>query len=410
MLQYDCAIFHEYLPWHDYCTIFPREMRKSKFFKVLIAVVILANAGMASLFLFHDVFNFTSSNSAVYVLKGASGGVEISRDLLAEDANRLIFMLDVNCLFNYLMKGFAQATNEPVLELTWDAEGGIGDIKQFRPDGKVLEVAFSRFREGSSPHGLFIGGDLPYGDTSRDSKGNTSGMAYWDGIRWSHIWCAANEAFNLAGTQEMVAPPQWDFIGSSVVKDTYDEVILQSDHEKVVGDVKVLMQRAVSFKSNEDYIGLKVTISNPNSVPISYSYVYGDEPWLGGFGSSVGDVGWIEGSLIEKETMIDTEVHKYAGFWDYGNHMAGERNDEFTGYANFIEWTLPLPSFAFFSNDFRCCSDQPLESLDKRVIAVVWRDQSLMPGESRSYLMAVGMANVVNGFPRKPATNLAHLQ
>ena len=64
---------------------------------------------------------------------------------------------------------------------------------------------------------------------------------------------------------------------------------------------------------------------------------YGDEPWIGDFGSSAGDVGWMGKELIKTEREIDTDKNTYFGMFDYGNDLAGEMHN-FTGIANFIEW------------------------------------------------------------------------
>lgn len=88
--------------------------------KVIIGVVVFIKIAMIGVFIFHEFFNFTSSNSAIYILRGEKGGIELSRDLFFESADRLIFMLDVNCIFDYFMKGLAVAKGKPLLELTWD--------------------------------------------------------------------------------------------------------------------------------------------------------------------------------------------------------------------------------------------------------------------------------------------------
>jgi hypothetical protein len=377
--------------------------------KVVVGAVIIGHLAMASIFAFHEFFSFTSSNSALYFLRGKTGGVELSRDLLFEDADRLIFMLDANCVFNYFMRGIAVAKGKPVLELTWNAKEGVGDIKQFRADGNILSFSFSRFKEeAAKPHGLFLGGDLPYGDISRSLDQSTSGMGFYDGSRWAHIWCAANEGFSLAGKKDTLLPALWKFTGSRVIKTTEEEVILESEHEAAIEGLKVLMKRLAYFRAGEDYFVLKVRFINPNTSPITYSYAYGDEPWVGTFGASGGDVGWVEGGLVKYETFISPSQTGYAGFWDYGNDAAGEPHN-YTGYANFIEWVSPQPTYVFFSNDLEhCCKEfAPLQDPYSRSLNIVWLNKLLLPAESRDHIFAVGMAKTGSeGLPEKPPTVL----
>jgi hypothetical protein len=360
---------------------------------------------MASVFFLHEAFDFTSSNSAIYFLKGRGGGIEVTSDLLFEDADRLIFMLDANCIFQYFMKGLAIASGEPMLELTWDEENGVGDIKQFRPDGTMLLLSFSRFREESkAPHGLFLGGEPPYGDISISKDENTSGFSYYDGNRWVHIWCAANEGFNVLGTMMNLSPSKWEYMGSRAIKNTQKEIILESEHIARFAIGTVRMKRRAFFRAGEDYFILKVGFTNETGREISYNFAYGDEPWVGDFGSSDGDVGWYEGGLIEYEKSLPIDKYGFAGYWDVGNRAADE-DFKYAGYANFIEW-LDRPTYVLFSNSDSLCCDEgtPLYAKFNRMIEVVWFNKTLKPQETKYHSLAIGMArpDAVTGFPLKP--------
>lgn len=381
--------------------------RGGRTFLIIGAVLIFLSAfGLTSIFFFHDLFRFTSSNSAIYVLSGENGGVEVRRDMLAEEEDRLIFMLDANCVFNIFMRNFAAFAKRPMLELTWWEETGQGVIKKFGADGSIIEVTFSRFRDVGKPLGLFIGGDLPYGDISRDKHHATSGMAYYDGKKWVHLWCAANEGFSLYGTEEVLSPEKWKYLGAKIIKDTYDEAGIESFHEVKTGGRTVLMTRRVFFRAPDDYLTLEIKIANPNTEPIAYTYVYGDEPWVGKFGSSSGDVGWYEGGLIDRETAIDPKRYKYAGYWDHGNEYAGQGRS-YSGYANFISWLTPAPDTVYLANEFECCdNDRPLDSSHKRVIGIAWYAEKLMPGESRTHVLVMGKADIRGDRPTMPKINL----
>jgi hypothetical protein len=382
---------------------------KRKTFVIAAATVAFANIAMASIFLFHELLNFTSSNSVLYFLRGRYGGVEIRRDLLLEEADRLIFMVDANRLFNYVVKGMAVAENRPILELTWDEKVGVGHVKQFRPDGTALSFPFSRFEAGGRrPQGLFLGGDLPYGDSARSNDRDTSGMSYYDGKDWHHVWCAIDEGFKALGEKpSSTYPLAWDFKGSRVLKHTPDEIILESDHALNSDGNRVTMERFASFRAGDDYFVLKVKITNEGSEPVSYGYSWGDEPWVGEYGASRGDVGWYEGGVIKYEQFISPARYRYVGYWDHGNDAAGEGR-AFAGHANFVEWFDPAPSLVFLSNSIEDCCDEtrPLYSATDRVISLVWLNQLLLPGQSRTYTLALGMATAGPGaqMPVKPVT------
>ncbi|MBI4823572.1 MAG: hypothetical protein HY805_05000 [Nitrospirae bacterium] len=375
--------------------------------KILIAIVVIIQIGLVSVFLFHEVFDLTSSNSAIYVLRSKTGGIEIKTDIVFDEASRIIFMLDATNVFNLFMKTVAVARDKPVLELTWNKKEGVGAVKEFREDGTMLSFSFSRFREGEGiPHGLFLGGELPYADTIERSS---SGFGYYDGEKWFHIWCSANEGFSLSGSKEVVVPHQWKYLGSRVIKETTDKAIIESLHEKTLNGNKILMKRLASFRAGDDYFTLKVRITNASKNIILYGYAYGDEPWIGNFSSSEGDVGWYKGGLIKHEMYLSPLDYKYAGWWDYGNDAAGEMHN-YTGYANFIEWVRPTPTYVYFSNIMdECCSESlPLNATFNRVINIVWLHQMLLPGESRDHVLAIGMAHIdpLINLPRKPEVRL----
>jgi hypothetical protein len=384
---------------------------KNRLVRIVVITLALINISMASIFLFHEFFNFTSSNSALYFMRGQFGGVEIKRDLLMEDADRLIFMLDANRLFNYFMKGMAVAKNRPILELTWDKDVGVGHIKQFRTDGTILMFPFSRFtHNGFRPQGLFLGGDLPYGDTVRSEDRNTVGLSYYDGKKWYHIWCATNEGFGVqGGTLQSVYPMHWQFLRSKVLKNTPDEIILQSEHRLKHQDHVIDMKRLASFTAGDNFFTLKVMFKNSGLKPLIHGYSWGDEPWVGEFGTSNGDVGWYKDGLITNERLISPNRYRYVGLWDYGNEAAGEGHN-YSGHANFVEWGTPLPSFVFLSNSIdKCCDvNKPLASEKDRTVSIVWHDQLLMPGQSRIYTLVIGMASVdpETNMPVKPVTAL----
>lgn len=288
--------------------------------------------------------------------------------------------------------------------MSWNAEGGDGVIKEFRSDGTEFLVSLSRYRNTSGvPNGLFIGGDLPLGDPERtqDSSNNNTGMAYYNGKRWLHIWCSLNEGVSIAGAGKQVyAPENWMYLGGRVHKATASQVILESEHEITLTllngmPVTLGMDRKMFKKLDQDYLILEVSFVNKSPVPLTYTYELGDEPWVGDFyRGSKGNVGWTDGMTYEYEGFIRTDSHRFAGYWDIGNSNINEQG-EFTGVADFVEWLSEPPSYAYFANNFgyrRVDRKKPLSSRDNRVIGLVWLDQPLKPGERRTHVLALGMA------------------
>lgn len=376
---------------------------------VLFLFIIFSYVGIYTLYNF---FDFTSSNAVIYFVKGSDGRIKISRDLDFDMADNLIFMIDMTYFVGKFLEITANAKNESLLDVTWDEDAGRGEVKDFRPDGTILSITFSRFKSEENieelngrTSGLFIGGDLPYGDFHRDKDGGNSGIGYFKDTKWYHIWCAANEGFILKDS--VFLPRDWGYLGSKILKNTRSEVLIESRHKFPIRDRRLYMKRMFYMKSGWDYAILSITFTNAGDNPLVYTYGYGDEPWVGISSESRGDIGWTGGKIFRYEGYISPVPKGYAGYWDYGNDVVREGRD-FTNIANFIQWLTITPSEVFFANDFRDVDEtRPLSSLDNRLINLVWRDQGLQPGESKTYMLAVGMAKgISDGFPVKPKVEL----
>jgi hypothetical protein len=171
-------------------------------------------------------------------------------------------------------------------------------------------------------------------------------------------------------------------------------------------------KRILFYTAGNSYIILVTQFTNRGSSPVLIQYMYGDEPWIGYFGSSAGDVGWIDRELILSEREIDPKQHTYLGMYDYGNELAGEGHT-FTGMANFIEWDKSNPPFKAYISNFSGGIVNPekivpLTSPTNRFIGLQYGPSMLRPGESFSFSIAVGMAghDLKTGFPVKPKTGL----
>jgi hypothetical protein len=374
-----------------------RRIKKAAIIACVLLLLLVIVVGVA-----RSLFTLTSTNAVIYLMRDSRGGLRVTSHLKPGDPDTVWHMIDVSCLFNVFAKTQA-ALGQGNIELTWNAREGDGVIKEFRPDGTEFLVVLARYaNDNGTPQGLFIGGDLPLGDTQAivDKSKNNTGIAFYDGTRWNHIWCALNEAVTFTGNGPVINTENWQYLGSTVLKSTVSEVVIESRHAIDVLSrngipVRLSMKRTLQKRLGEDYVILKVEFMNQGEVPFSYSWEFGDEPWVGDFyRGSKGNVGWTDGELFKYEGYVPTANHTFAGFWDIGNDVIHE-NARFTGYADFAEWLSSPPTFVYFANKFGFDDvdvRKPLSSWNNRVVSLLWLNQELQPGEINEHVVALGMA------------------
>jgi hypothetical protein len=170
------------------------------------------------------------------------------------------------------------------------------------------------------------------------------------------------------------------------------------------------MDRVAYFTAGEPYFILSLEITNVSKVFAHYVYIYGDEPWLGNFGTSGGNVGWVKDRLIQRVGTVDSKKYHYAGFFDYGNDINREGHN-FTKKANFLQWESKQEPILYFTNSsfekYNPLNHEPLNS-NARFLGIQFNETNLIPGEAVYYDIAIGMASLdpKTGFPVKPATLL----
>jgi len=355
------------------------------------------------------------SYEGVFVLKGRPGEwLEITDDLFPEDSSRFIWGEPTTAFKKVIATATCEAGDQPCTSFEWNETTGRGFIKASSPNGHKLLFNLSRFKDsdGLTTSGLFLGGGLPPSDADYNlTDPNETGMAFYDGKRYFHIWCNANEGIADA-TNHSTRPSHWQFINSKVLESSDRGLTLTSSHRAMVNSVPVKVERFLYYQTGDSFITLVTSITNIGSQPTMLAYVYGDEPWLGNFGSSAGNIGWLKDRLVTTEAAIDTDRNNFAGMYDSGNPLAEEGND-FTHMANFIEWSRDTrPTFAYFSNRFGsfapASAGVPLASPNSRIIALQWGPDTLEPNQTFSFTMAIGMAraDAKTGIPVKPDTRL----
>ena len=366
-------------------------------------------------------FNIDGDFEGIFILTGENGKwIEITDDLFPEDTDRLIYSYNTSFLknivsngFYVVSNGFCKDTDAPCMHYEWNKKTGRGYIKTIYPGGKKLIICLSRFRiDDKLSSGLFLGGGLPPSDPDSDIfDRDEASMAYYDGNRYYHIWCNVNEGITDA-LNNSIDPPSWEYLGSEVLESSSTDLTIISRHRTFVNSVPITIERYLFYNVGNTYVTLTTRIKNVGKSSTEFGYGYGDEPWVGDYGTSEGDIGWLKDRLVKTEMYIDTKHNNFAGIFDYGNELAGEKH-VYTNAANFIEWQQgSRPDSAYFSNEFGKIGKQeeniPLASHSKRVISLQWGKFRLKPNQIFSFTIAVGMAtyNPHTKTPDKPDTNL----
>ncbi|GAB7027146.1 hypothetical protein JCM15764A_23940 [Geotalea toluenoxydans] len=361
-------------------------------------------------------FDFSDDLHGLYLLRCDRGRLfDLKGDLLLGEENRLLAKFELDPIMDLFRYEHSHKPNHSHLSYSWNERNGSGYIFNYREDGTQLLTCFSRFRDsqGEIPKGLFLGGGLPYSkhDNAQLTMSAT-GMAHFDGKQWHHLWCNANETI-ASSAEEKHDPSTWQFLNSKVLFSDSKKLIIRSSHQFPFGTTTLRIDRYAIFRAGENYFILMMKISNIGNDPAYYYYVYGDEPWVGQFGSSGGNVGWARGRLFNFEGALDPQQYSYAGMYDIGNPVILGEQNRFSGLANFIEWIGDnKPNLVYFSNKEGQFAEEkervPLYSKDNRVIFLQWGPRPIMP-QGRDYIiLAIGMAGTdpKNGMPFKPDVGL----
>lgn len=376
---------------------------------VLVVVILIAATAR---------INIRGAYDGLYLLKGGPGAVfEVKDTVLLGEYERVLMKIEFGALFSKSGRedGSGPAVNE--FRYSWQKDEGAGYIKSFFADGTKLIISFGRFldSQGSAPEGVFVGGGLPYHEYEKSEVTmNETGMAFFDGSTWRHLWCNANESLNSAlNPHTILYPSNWTFLGSKVLYATNRKLIIRSRHEALLDGAPLRMDRFALYRAGDHYFILVIKIMNLGQRPAGFYYIYGDEPWVGDFGTSRGNVGWVRDRLYYYEGVVDPVKYSYAGMFDYGNKMTPQGRAEFTGTANFIEWLEGnKPDLVYFSNTIGSFADEkdrvPLTSEFNRVLMLQWGPKSLDPGQMELIILALGMADrdAKTGMPSKPTVKL----
>jgi len=379
--------------------------------KVLLLALAVVSTSVF-IYLFINVrFNIKGHFEGFYLLhdKGA-GKYEFSDHLFVGEGTSLIWGKDFTPLAQGLLGFFMpdHGHGQPHLHCEWNSRDGSGMVSQHFPNGTSLITYFGRYLDSDEEvHGLFVGGGMPE-TVARNANYNMnkSGMTFGDGNRWYHIWCSVNEGVGAANSGRMLTPSRWEFLGSRVVSKSDSHAVITSSHRVEIDGQPLRIDRRASFAAGETYFDLEIRLTNQGTAPVYFDYLYGDEPWVGYYGTALGDVGWVRDRLVTHEEVVDAARYSYAGMVDSGNRAIGEQ-PVYSNLANFIEWFGDERPFVYFANSGTPPapgSKEPLES-NERYIGLEW-ERELPPGGVISFRLAIGMAgyDAKTGLPVKPAT------
>jgi hypothetical protein len=315
--------------------------------------------------------------------------LELKDDLYLGDGSRLVAGVSFSRVRSALGRPGPPRGGQPWLELEWDEASGSGVVRNHLAGGEELLTSFARYEDddGNRPRGLFVGGALPDVAASTTDQ-NESGMSFRGAGGWQHVWCNVNEGLLHRGV--MTYPGAWRFLGSRVHIEDRDRLVLESAHEIDLGGGDLLrMDRFAYFRAGKPWFKLGIRIANAGERPVLFSYAYGDEPWVGQFGSAEGNVGWVDGGIVRTEELIDPRDLRWAGVLD-----------EETRIANFISWVgEAVPDRVYFGNEPGSKGlrlGQPLAS-NEVFIGLEWLNRVLQPGEQASMLLAIGLASLPPG-------------
>lgn len=374
---------------------------------LLLAMIVIAIISILAIWV---SVSLSRDIEGIYLLKGTKGRlIEIADTLYLGEEGRLIAGIDF--FSPEPEQGGGRVVPEKRLDLVWNDATGHGYLRNQLGDGTALVTNFSLYRDSEEQvtHGLFIGGALPAALRSdRPDHQNNSGMTWFDGKGWNHIWCNTNEGIGSTLSPRRYAPSDWTYLGSRIVEQNERQIVVLSSHEVRVDNVPLRIDRTIEALAGEPYLKLRMQITNIGSTPGHYFYYYGDEPWLGDFGGSQGDIGWTRDQLVKYESVIDPKTQSFAGMVDFGNDVIGEGHN-FRRVANFIEWSGPdRPDVVFFANRYEGFAHDPQVQVplqgDGRSLGMYWGPRTLPPGQSQTIDLTIGMASVdpATGMPRKP--------
>jgi hypothetical protein len=284
----------------------------------------------------------------------------------------------------------------------WSPVTGKGDVVETMASGDLVRTCFHCSFPGYTG-GLVIG------------NMNGSGMGYYPtkpsrGFKSINVFCAQDESIwdldekaeYSYGWSENIGTgadgKRLEYMGGRILEHDDDRVVLAS--ENAGGCYRVFKVATAKAESRTWIIATR--IQNRCERPVRFDLWTGDDPWIGLYASSEGDVGWTPKGFVRNETAFGIGQFTVGGLYDLGK--VGEKPGSFSNQANFfaLDPALPLPDFAAFANRFAHGTKdvdprRPLDNKSMTALNLGWRARTLGPGESLDMALALGMAQTRDG-------------
>lgn len=292
----------------------------------------------------------------------------------------------------------------PWLENAWDPKTGRGMVTHHQPGDGTLRTSFHVDFPGYTG-GLVIGGY------------SSSGLAWipehpLPAFPTINVFCAQDESiwdrderreYTYGWSENFGTGPdgeRLEYVSGRIVEATRESVVLESENS---GGCYRVRKVASTWAAARFWI-IATRITNRCNHPAHFDFFSGDDPWIGLYKSSDGDVGWTPNGLVRNERRLEIGDFTAGGLWDLGNAALGQTEGSFSNQANFfaLDPTLALPDEADFANRFaheksEIDSTKPLDNRSMTALNLGWTNQQLAPEASKDYVFALGLANTTNG-------------
>jgi hypothetical protein len=157
--------------------------------------------------------------------------------------------------------------------------------------------------------------------------------------------------------------------------------------------------RYLHWPQGKPYLLIALYVQNTCARSVEFEFWTGEDPWIGRYATSEGDVGWTPAGVVRRETALAAGGFTVAGFYDLGNELLGEGAAPFSNVANFLalDPSSPRPSQALFANSFAHSPadlnpQRPLDNDSLTALNLGWTGLSLKPGEEFRLAYALGRA------------------
>lgn len=289
----------------------------------------------------------------------------------------------------------------PGFTVDWDPWTGRGRVTQVLPSGDVYSICLQCGYEGYAG-GLWVG------------SLNGSGFGWLPatpipGFPLINLFCAQDESLVDEATGREYDPgwsqnfgrgddgARLEYVGGAVLADGRDggDVVLRSVNRADCFEVT----RHLLWPRGAAYVVISSRVRNVCPQALTFSLWTGEDPWIGTYRSSDGDVGWHAGGLVRTERALDGRAFRWGGMIDLGNELLGQSAAPFSNAADFLlpDPALPPPDRAFFANRFahEAGDVDPARPLDNRSLTAFnlgWVGRRLAPGEAAVFRYALGHA------------------